>query len=109
MNEANTTADKDLVQQILGVQQTEIIEFLLEKTKNSNCPTCGTNGWQIMDPADGPHAFVQCKPNGDFDLPPPLMPVAVVICKNCYYVKTHALGGIYSWKVARLAASKTEG
>lgn len=88
---------------INAVAPKDVQDFLEEKGRIFACPVCSENKWTLID--DGQHlAGILATPkNGGFPLPPPNLPVAVVACLNCAYVRLHALGIIAEWKNKKTA------
>ncbi|GEM_PF-6718653 len=56
------------------------------------CPCCGQNNWlSTRAPHDLVFAYVATKADGGLLVNPPSIPVTVLICENCHFVRQHAL------------------
>ena len=64
-----------------------LVSRLAEKSANVNCLSCAQNNWAILEDA----ALI---PQWINQLPAPGIPVAVMICNNCGFTRSHALGAI---------------
>lgn len=83
---------------------TDVIDFLVEKNAIPTCVSCGENDWEIivsvgerqeMLPAFLLHTI------DSFALPPPALPIAIMGCRNCAFMRAHSLTIIQDWKRSR--------
>lgn len=60
---------------------------LAEKNINANCSSCGKNNWAVMEEASIISQWTNM-------IPAPGIPAAVMICNNCGFIRSHALGAL---------------
>ena len=59
---------------------------LIKKKLKNRCDQCDANDWLLF--IDG---ALMVRQRGGFALPPPFIPVASLVCKNCGFVKLFSL------------------
>lgn len=68
-----------------------IQEFLNDKKAFSGCPCCSQNAWTLIEaPQNYTWNFGSNMNDGGFVMPSPSIPVALLACNNCGYIKAHA-------------------
>lgn len=80
----------------------EIVAFLIEKTRSTNCPTCHANDWTVLGPQDVGLTLIPVKPPGvapdkAYERPEGI-PAILACCSNCGYIRQHAGLVIGKWK-----------
>jgi hypothetical protein len=83
---------------ISAISFEDIAEFIKERVRNHLCPCCSTNDWTVVGDADHLLGIVGAPKTGGFEIPPPIIPVVGLECKNCGYVRVHTLARIALWK-----------
>lgn len=69
------------------------LDFLQRQGASANCASCGKNDWNV--PTD--NALTLALPinqGSNFTMPPPSVPVRIMICANCGFVRMHAVGAV---------------
>lgn len=69
----------------LKLQAETITQKLIERKAQAVCVSCGSNNWTSPNEA-------ALLPQWSNVLPAPGIPTAAMICKNCGYIRLHALG-----------------
>lgn len=74
----------------------DIKDFLDAKKVFNGCPCCSQNSWTLIE---APHNYTwnygSNMTDGGFVMPSPSIPVALLACNNCGYIKAHAAGMIW--------------
>ncbi|GAA4321930.1 hypothetical protein GCM10023144_01520 [Pigmentiphaga soli] len=86
------------LEEIAGITQDEIVQFLTERVKNHPCPACGTNKWEVAMAPDYVFGLIGLNKNNSFSMPPPLAPLISVVCSHCGYIRSHAANALAIWK-----------
>ncbi|CAG9172462.1 hypothetical protein CURE108131_23065 [Cupriavidus respiraculi] len=93
----NANSQDDPAQGILGLTNEQILSFLESVGKNHVCPYCTSEKWTLIRDEDLVLAVLGLKKDGTFPAPPTNVPVALVGCDVCGYLRHHALGVIKRW------------
>lgn len=68
------------------------LKFLQDKGTTPLCPSCMKNDWNVP----GDEALTLNVPiaqsNGGMTIPQPAVPVRIMICANCGFLRMHAVG-----------------
>jgi len=67
----------------------KLIKILNEKGVTVKCELCGQNNWAVADQAV---TLNISKLEGPFQIPPPSIPSAALVCNNCGNIRLFALG-----------------
>jgi hypothetical protein len=76
----------------------EIKDFITAKTTNKFCPICAKGDWEIMGGPGAIPAIVGMDDNGGIGFPARTIPLVVLACTHCAYIRLHSLGMISAWK-----------
>lgn len=81
------------------IKADEVDRFFRELKLSSNCPSCGQLKWTV---AQGPDAHTlwslsSVRDDGSAFMPAPSIPLLVLICTNCFSVRTHAYVAVKKW------------
>lgn len=84
---------------LFKVSGTDVQRYLVAKKARGECPSCGQNDWSLVDPTQEGVTYlpVQNDPS-TLVLGGPMIPVALMICKNCNFLRFHGLIAIERWK-----------
>lgn len=69
----------------------EVVQFFRERKTRDECPICGTADWILPDEEERYSSYL---PLGDDDgkirIGGPHIPIVVVVCSNCGFLRQHA-------------------
>jgi hypothetical protein len=66
--------------------------LIQSRVTNHACESCGQNNWNLIEEANGEERFILARPlAGGFNLPPNGFRSLLLICHNCYYVRTYII------------------
>lgn len=85
----------------------DVIEFLTDKKAIATCISCGENDWEIIIRVGNNQEMLPAlllHTTKSFSLPPPALPLVVMGCRNCAFMRAHSLTLIQDWKRERSAA-----
>lgn len=68
----------------------KLTSFLKNRQASTACPSCGTDQWQFVDAAGHTGAVPLVQDDGGWVAPPARVPVYLLICRNCAFVRMHA-------------------
>lgn len=84
----------------------DIQQFFDEKRVFNGCPCCSQNGWTLIEtPKNYVWNFGSNMTDGGFVMPSPSIPVALLACNNCGYIKAHAAAMIWEHLSSKEQAS----
>jgi hypothetical protein len=77
----------------------DLERFYKGKGVGGSCPSCGQSQWEIGNPPDDKTewALSSVRDDGSTFMPPPCVPTVVLVCANCFTLRTHAYLGIKKW------------
>ena len=81
----------------------QILTKLREKGVGPQCELCGSNDWTLVEQAV---MTVVASGSGGFLVPPPHVPSAALICKNCGNIRLFALAALDVFPTPQQAAEK---
>ncbi len=64
--------------------------FLKKRQAQTACPSCGKDQWQFLTPPEHTAAVPLVQDNGGWVSPPARVPVYILVCRNCAFVRMHA-------------------
>lgn len=64
--------------------------FLKKRAAFTACPSCGKDQWQFLTTPDHTAAVPLIQDDDGWIAPPARVPVYVLICRNCAFVRMHA-------------------
>ncbi|WP_397586654.1 hypothetical protein [Sphingobium fuliginis] len=71
----------------------KFLDFLQARGASATCSSCGKNNWNV--PTDQSLTLaLPINQSGTFSMPPPSVPVRILICGNCGFVRMHAVGAV---------------
>lgn len=69
----------------------EIVRYLTKKKVSLKCESCGHGEWFAPDPQkEGLTEIPVSLNDGAVRIPSPTVPVCLLICKNCSYIRQYA-------------------
>ena len=76
----------------------DVLAFFTDRKVSPLCPSCGQNTWTFLGEPDGlvPGLTLQ-REEGAFTIPPPIVPMVVLLCNNCYFIRAFARIPILEW------------
>jgi predicted RNA-binding Zn-ribbon protein involved in translation (DUF1610 family) len=72
----------------MKIDTTQLDIKLADKGANQKCPVCGRPNWTVDD---DPAAVNAIDPDTDEILLGTALPAAVMVCKNCGFIRLHAV------------------
>jgi hypothetical protein len=87
------------------ISHSELERFYSAKKINGACSSCGGNKWEFGAPPDDATqwALSSVRTDGNAVMPAPSVPTLVLICANCFTLRTHAFLAIQNWVTANPA------
>jgi hypothetical protein len=83
------------------ITEQDLVAFLHERKAISRCISCNSNDWHISSNSQIGAIPILSHPAA-WQMPPPTtIGVALMICKNCGFVKSHARFVIEEWKESK--------
>lgn len=84
----------------------DVTTFLQERCRTAVCTQCGQNQWNVRLPPPIPGYVIalplDARKNGDKDTATlAVLPIAVLTCENCGFVRMHALEPFRKWLADR--------
>lgn len=86
----------------MNITITDVLRFLRAQTNTDACPSCGTNRWGID--GYGKDGFTYAVPtnlmpgsSAPLRRPVPVLPVIVLICDHCGFVRMHRYEHVRRW------------
>ncbi|MGF1610237.1 MAG: hypothetical protein ACFCUQ_12630, partial [Kiloniellales bacterium] len=77
-----------------------ILKFLKARRAGGACPSCATNEWSIATTGTSNTAQLPIGQEHGFQIPPVHIPLVVLICKNCGFIRAHSKKLIDQWAEA---------
>ena len=86
-------------EEALAVTPEEVSDFMGKTVKTEKCPYCETDSWWIFSPAPERHAYsaIQLQ-EGPQTIGGQHIPVVVLSCATCGFVRMHSMLPIVDWK-----------
>lgn len=70
----------------------DFVKLIQPKITNHKCQSCGQNDWNLVEEANGEEPFIVARPlTGGFNLPPNGFRSLLLICNNCFFVRTYVV------------------
>jgi hypothetical protein len=86
----------------------KFIEFLRAKKVESPCPLCGNKQWNFATEPSATSGIMRAGKGDEFNIPGEVMPIIVINCTNCGYVRAHSKFVFDEWiKEHNLEESKS--
>lgn len=81
-------------ERLASISNAQIVSFLEKNTTNHICPCCGQNSWGVVNSQHDFTGMLAIPKSGGMAMPPPMIPLAIVSCQNCGYIKSFALSKV---------------
>lgn len=77
----------------------DVDRFFRAKGMQGSCHACSKSTWMIAEPPGEKMQWVigGARDDGGVVIPTPSIPILVLICENCFSVRTHAEIAIKNW------------
>lgn len=76
----------------------ELMRFFAFAKDKDLCPCCGSDTWDLAEPpSDLKFNLLTTLPNGELIQKPPKMPLIVLLCTQCFFVRQHAMKPLLKW------------
>jgi hypothetical protein len=81
------------------ISNSELERFYSEKKITGACSACGSSKWEFGAPPDDTTqwALSSVRTDGNAVMPAPSVPILVLMCGNCFTLRTHAFLAIKKW------------
>lgn len=90
------------------IKPADVERFYKAKGVGATCPSCGQLDWTIADPVSEKlnWSLGSSRDDGSLAIPSPSVPLLVLMCTNCFTLRTHALLPLEQWMKEHPAESK---
>lgn len=93
-NSSSVDQADDYGKRLGAITNAQIVSFLEKNTKNHNCPNCNQTSWGVVNSEQDFTGMLALPKSGGMSVPPPMIPLAMVSCQHCGYVKSFALAKV---------------
>lgn len=77
----------------------DLDRFFKDRKASGECPICKQSNWNVANGPDGrtQWSLSSVRDDGSAYMPAPSIPLLVLICANCFTVRTHAYVAVKNW------------
>ncbi len=81
------------------ISNSDLERFYKEKKITGPCSSCGQTNWELGTPPDNTTqwALSSIRTDGSAVMPAPSVPTLVLMCGNCFTLRTHAYLAVKNW------------